>query len=329
MNDFQIIVVDGAFPSSVALSRDLLATASAIAKKAGVATPSWEIYSLDGKQTALQGGFSIETKRLPKARQGNRGIWVIPGLGINDPTTLNARLQRDDAVGLIRRIRTHVAGGGHVAACGSAVFLLRDAGVLSGLHVTTSWWLAPLLAQSTPDCIVKADRLVVSDGSVVTAGGSIAHADLMLYLLRHRFGHELCDSVSRMLLLDGRQTQTGFVIPEILASGDALVARLASRVAAALPNPPSIAQLAQEFCVSERTLARHVRAVTGRNTTGLVQSVKLHRARTLLERSRMSIEQIATAVGYQDATALRRLMRKTVGVSPSHFRSASGVAEPA
>jgi len=52
-----------------------------------------------------------------------------------------------------------------------------------------------------------------------------------------------------------------------------------------------------------------------------VQSVRLNRARMLIERSRLTIEQVAAQVGYEDATALRRLMRKSTGASPSRFRS--------
>ncbi|HEX5514923.1 MAG TPA: helix-turn-helix domain-containing protein, partial [Gammaproteobacteria bacterium] len=77
---------------------------------------------------------------------------------------------------------------------------------------------------------------------------------------------------------------------------------------------------------SERTLARHVRKATGKSTLALVQSVKLRRARALLETSRMTIEQVAEAVGYQDSTALRRLMKKVTGANPSRYRPA--VAPP-
>jgi transcriptional regulator GlxA family with amidase domain len=35
----------------------------------------------------------------------------------------------------------------------------------------------------------------------------------------------------------------------------------------------------------------------------------------------MNIEQVAAAVGYDDATALRRLMRKLAGANPSRFRA--------
>jgi transcriptional regulator GlxA family with amidase domain len=36
----------------------------------------------------------------------------------------------------------------------------------------------------------------------------------------------------------------------------------------------------------------------------------------------MSVDQVATAVGYQDATALRRMTRRTLGVTPSALRQA-------
>lgn len=320
MRDFQILVAEDAFASSVAMTHDILATATALASRVDSPTPSWATYSLDGGPVRLQGGFSVETKRLPRTRSATGSVLVLPGLGFATRKDLLRRLERDDAKRLAQRIAAHVDAGGEVAASCSAVFLLQAAGLLSGRRATTFWLLAPVLAQLQPDCQVDADRMVVADGPITTAGASFAHSDLMLHLLRQRFGAKLCDPVSRMLLLDGRQAQSAFVIPEMFASGDALVARLAARIEAALPNPPSVSQLASEFCVSERTLARHLRVATGRSTSWLVQSVRLRRARNLLENTRMSIDQVATEVGYQDATALRRLMRKVAGANPSHFR---------
>jgi transcriptional regulator GlxA family with amidase domain len=124
------------------------------------------------------------------------------------------------------------------------------------------------------------------------------------------------------LLIDGRQAQAPFIIPEAFSSGDELIARLAARVEAALPNLPKIGELAQEFCMSERTLARHVKRATGASTLALLQSIRIRRARALLESSRMTVEQVAAAVGYQDATALRRLMQRIAGANPSRFRPA-------
>jgi transcriptional regulator GlxA family with amidase domain len=82
-----------------------------------------------------------------------------------------------------------------------------------------------------------------------------------------------------------------------------------------------VAQLADELAMSSRTLARHVRAATGRGPLALVQGVRLNRARHLIESSRLTIAQVAERVGYEDATALRRLMRKAAGAAPSRFRA--------
>lgn len=145
----------------------------------------------------------------------------------------------------------------------------------------------------------------------------------MLHLLRTRFGVALAEAVGRILLIDGRHAQSPFVVPAMLANGNALVARLVARIEAGLPHPPSVQARADEFAMSQRTLSRHVRDATGRSTLALVQSVRLNRARMLIESSRLSIGSVAAAVGYEDATALRRLMRRTSGATPSQYRAAS------
>jgi len=275
---------------------------------------------MQGGPVRLQAGMSLETARLPVRARDDRSTWVVPGLGLNTPGEIRRCLDSDDAAKAIAGLVRHAKAGGQVAASCSAVFLLNAAGLLQGRRATTSWWYAALLKQMAPGCTVDVDRMVCSDGPVVTAGAAFAQTDLMLHLLRERCGSALTDLVSRMLLIDGRQAQAPFIVPEVLANGNDLVARLAARVESALPDPPAVSALAREFCMSERTLSRHIQKVTGRSTQALVQSVRLRRARALLESSRMTVEQVASAVGYQDATALRRLMKKMAGANPSRYR---------
>lgn len=320
MHDFTVLVLPGAFASSVAVTLDILGTARAAAARAGAAAPRWRLCSVRGGTVPLRNGLALETARLPARPRGDRSVWVVPGLGFDTAAQVRDGLAGDDAVAAAAALARHARAGGQAAASCSAVFLLHAAGLLEGRRATTSWWHAALLARMAPGCTVDADRMVCADGPVVTAGAAFAQTDLMLHLLRERCGSALTDLVSRLLLIDGRQAQAPFVVPELLASGNALVARLAARVEAALPAPPSVRGLAREFCMSERTLARHVRKATGRSTRALLQGVRLQRARALLESSRMTVEQVAAAVGYQDATALRRLMKKAAGANPSRYR---------
>ncbi|MBI5255932.1 MAG: helix-turn-helix domain-containing protein [Burkholderiales bacterium] len=321
MFDFTVLLLPGAYASSVAVTLDMLAAATRLAPRLDLPTPRWRVLGVGGVPVALGGGLAAQARALPRTVRDDGAIWVVPGLGLESAGHARERLLQPDAQAAARALRTHAARGGTVAASCSAVFLLQAAGLLAGRRVTTSWWLAARLRELEPGCTVDANRMVCADGPVVTAGAAFAQTDLMLHLLRARFGAPLAKAVSRVLLVDGREAQAPFVVPELLADGDELVARVIERVTQAMPTPPSIAELARGFGMSERTLARHIRARTGQSTGALVQSVRLNRARMLLESSRLSVEQVAEQVGYGDATALWRLMRRVAGVTPRRLRA--------
>ncbi|MDI1269396.1 MAG: helix-turn-helix domain-containing protein [Polaromonas sp.] len=324
MTDFTIVVLPGTFAASVAATLDILRAASVLAPRLKMASPTWRVLSASGGAVPLSAGMHLETKALPKRHHLDMATWIVPGLGIDDADALAAGLAREDARRVIQAVAAHAARGGRVAASCSAVFLLQAAGLLSGRRVTTSWWLATELRKLEPSCIVDSDRMVCTDGLLNTAGAAFAQTDLMLHLLRVQFGVALADAVGRVLLIDGRQAQTPFMVPAMLSNGNELITRLVMRIESALPNPPSVETLAREFAMSQRTLSRRVREATGKSTMALVHCVRMNRARMLIESSKMTIEAVAEQVGYEGATALRRLMRKVAGANPSHYR-ASGL----
>ncbi len=322
MRDFSILVLPGAYASSVAITRDMLQAAAAMAPRLNLPQPTWRVVSPDGGTVALGGGLSVESVRMPARVAADTSTWIVPGLGVDSPADVVRRLSREDFGRAIARLRRHADHGGQVAASCSAVFLLQAAGLLRGRRATTSWWLASELRRLEPDCAVDADRMVVSDGPVTTAGAALGQSDLMLHLIGRRFSPALADAVGKVLLIDGRQAQSRFVVPTMLANGNELIRRLTQFIESALPRPPTVDALAEAFAMSPRTLSRQVRAATGQNPLALIQSVRLSRARMLIENSRMSIDRVAEQVGYSDATALRRLMRQAAGANPSAFRGA-------
>ncbi len=325
MQDFTILVLEGSHSSSTAVTLDLVATAARLAPIHRLDPPTWRVCSVKGGTIELQGGMSIRTERLSERTALAASGWIVPGLGLDKLPAIQQRLQKQDAIAVISALRKHARAGGTVAASCSSVFLLQAAGLLKEKQVTTTWWLAPALQRIEPDCKVDANRMVCDDDKVITAGAAFAQTDLMLHLIRKLWGTALADAVSRVLLLDAREVQAPFIVPEAFSSGDGLVGRLAARIDSALPIIPKIGELAQEFFMSERTLSRHVKKATGKSTLALVQSVRQRRARALLASSRMTVEQVAAEVGYQDATALRRLLQRVAGANPSRFRTSNRV----
>ncbi|MCP3144544.1 GlxA family transcriptional regulator [Pyxidicoccus xibeiensis] len=315
---FTLIVPEGAFATGVTATLDMLQAARTL----GAKSLHFEVCSVDGGAVRLSSHVSIETSRLRMMAREDRTTWVIPGLGTTHAAAVRARLARPDATRLSKAIARHVSRGGRVAASCSSVFLLQQAGVLPHRRATTTWWLGGLLAEMERRCTVDTNAMVCADGPVITAGAAFAQTDLMLHLLRERCGARLVDLLARTLLLDGRQAQAKFVAPELLANGDALIARITSELEARFPSPPGVAELASKLGMTERTLSRHVRRATGRSPLALVHSVKVRRAQALLHSTRLSVDDVAAEVGYQDAGTLRRLLKKLGGGSPRALRSA-------
>lgn len=319
MYDFTILVLPGCFASGVGAALDILASARGLAHEAGCAAVRWRICSTQ-KTVTLSNGMMIAAVPLPKRPRPDGSIWVVPGLANEDVAALLERIESTDAVQATRALRIQAKAGGTIATSCSAAFLLHKAGLLAGRRATTTWWLGGLLQKLEPQCAVDVKQMVITDGNIVTSGAAFACIDLMLHLLRTRFNPALADAVSRAMVIDGRQSQAPYIVPAVLASANTLASRLVDRFEAGLPHPPGIADLAAEFCMSTRTLSRRIKEATGGSVSALLQTVRINRARMLLQTSKLSVEQVAGQVGYADATALRRLLRKATQSTPKQFR---------
>lgn len=321
MFDFTIIVLKGQYPTGISITQDMLAAAELFAARSGALKPRWRLCSLDGGVVQLQGGLSIDTSPLPAEMNGDKSTWIMSGLGLNNAQDVHRRLKDDDILRLAKLLKSHIDAGGKVAAACSAVFALHAAGLLHNKRATTTWWLAPLLQNLEPSCRVDADRMVCADGPVITSGAAFAQTDLMVHLLREKCGNELVSSVTRLLMIESRVTQqASFIIPEFYASGDELLSRIIEKIEQSIPNVPRVEKLAAELCMTERTLLRHIQRTTGKSTSALIQSIRFRRARTMLETSRLTVGQVAEAVGYGDATALRKMIKKITGANPRRAR---------
>jgi AraC-like DNA-binding protein len=82
----------------------------------------------------------------------------------------------------------------------------------------------------------------------------------------------------------------------------------------------SIAELAAACGVSPRTFSRHLQRVTAMTPTAFVQTLRVTEAIRLLRTRGLTADEIAARVGYADATALRRAMRKRTGRTLDSFR---------
>ncbi|WP_111497097.1 MULTISPECIES: AraC family transcriptional regulator [Marinobacter] len=97
-------------------------------------------------------------------------------------------------------------------------------------------------------------------------------------------------------------------------------ARVRRVIETSQPFPPKLGRVAGTLFVSERTLKRRLQEESV-SFQQLVDQVRLERARELLQNTRMSLSQIADALGYADAANFTRAFKRWTGMSPSAYRS--------
>ncbi len=80
---------------------------------------------------------------------------------------------------------------------------------------------------------------------------------------------------------------------------------------------PTVASLAREAGMSVPTFHRHFKAVTAASPQRYVQTIRLHKARSLMANQHLGVAAAGAQVGYESASQFSREFRHLFGCSPS------------
>jgi transcriptional regulator GlxA family with amidase domain len=223
---------------------------------------------------------------------------------------------------ILAALRAASDRGAQLLTVCSGAFVLGAAGLLDGVRCTTHWRYAADFSARFPDAKVDPDVLFVDDLNIITSAGTAAGIDACLHLVRRELGSAVATRIARRMVVppqrDGGQRQYVDVpVPE--SSGESLQPVLDWMVDN-LTIEHTVPALARRAQMSERTFARRFVAETGTTPLKWVTTQRVLRARTLLEQTRMGIEQIAAESGFGTAALLRHHFRRVVGVPPQDYR---------
>ncbi|RKF21633.1 GlxA family transcriptional regulator [Altericroceibacterium spongiae] len=215
----------------------------------------------------------------------------------------------------------HKEGTVLASVCGGAL-LLGETGLLDGRRVTTHWIYRELMQSRFPEAQPDTDRLTIDDGDIFTAGGVMAWTDLGLQLIAKYLGPTIMMDTARMFLIDppGREQRYYSVFSPNLSHGDKTILKLQHWLQTTGATDIDLPVLCDVSGLEERTLLRRFRKATGHTTTEYAQRLRVARAQEQLQFSKASAEQIGWEVGYQDASAFRRVFRRIVGLTPAEYR---------
>jgi transcriptional regulator GlxA family with amidase domain len=277
-----------------------------------------DIFEYAGSQAETHGSGSFLCS-ITAAPEGIPGVAVLPPALTSSPGSLP-----DEWAPLLCAM--HRAGTVLASVC-SGAFLLAGTGLLNGRRVTTHWSHADGFRQRFPSVTIDTDRLLLDDGDIVTAGGVMAWTDLSLHLVERFGGRALMLHVARQFVLDPPERQQSYYasFKPVTNHADQAVSAAQQLLHEAPHLAHSLASLAEAAALSERSLLRRFKQATGLTPVAYLQNLRVEMARSRLELTRDSFEQISWDAGYSDAAAFRRVFRKIAGLSPSDYRRRFGL----
>ena len=141
-------------------------------------------------------------------------------------------------------------------------------------------------------------------------------------------GSEMCIR-DRYLLIDaGRTEQSVYAMWSLPKShGDAQILRVQHWLEQHFAQSMAIDEVARRFGFGVRNFKRRFKDATGCTPIGYLQTLRLERAKQMLESTRMTLASITYAVGYEDSNSFRRLFQQRVGMLPAAYRKKFLVAQ--
>jgi transcriptional regulator GlxA family with amidase domain len=245
---------------------------------------------------------------------------VVPGIGDRGwppPTRV------------LEALRTAHRRGARVVSVCTGAFVLGAAGLLDGRRATTHWAYADQLSTLCPDTDVDPGVLFVDEGSVCTSAGLAAGIDLCLHLVAKDFGAERAAATARRMVVPPRRQggQAQFIESVRSPAAGPAMGEVLELMERRFAEPWTVAGLAAQGATSERSFARRFRAQTGTTPTQWLISRRVEEARRLLETTHLSIDQIATRVGFGTPLVLRQHFRRVLHTTPTDYRRAFALTE--
>ncbi len=316
-----IMVLDGALMSSIGSPLDALRIAERIAnlrRPADAPRFVTHVFSARG-QTRIRtsNGLMLDGIEAPPEALD---VLLVPGVMADDVSGLCGQVRSfTQEVAYLRR--AHAAGVRIAAAC-SGTLLLAESGLLDGRRATTSWWLAAAFKEQYPKVLLDAERMLVDDQGLTTAGAATAVLNLVIRLIAEFAGDDLAQQVSRMLAFDAeRQSQAPYVSMALLERPRTSMAEKAeSYLRKELGKDISVAGLAEHCGTSERSLLRHFKAHYGTTPLEHIQHLRVERAKAMLEATHLSFEEIVDRCGYRDVSSFRKLFKRDTALTPVDYR---------
>lgn len=279
---------------------------------------SWKIVSQGEAEVCTATGLTLKADMtLDQLKQP--GWLYIPGIVVENEAQMLGFLH--DNQHLTKKLELFYQTGFSLAANCTGTFLLADSGVLDGKSATTSWWMENLFHKRYPRVELDIDNLIIEHDRIICSGTALAYMDLALNLVEKLVGGKYAHLCRKYLLMENsNRTQTPYrhissqqKHPFLQAANLYLLEHLHREL--------RLDEIAKALAVSNRTLNRRFKQLTGDSPVQHIQKLRIERGKYLLETSNLPTGEVMRRVGYRDESSFGMVFKRYTGLTPGQYRS--------
>jgi transcriptional regulator GlxA family with amidase domain len=283
----------------------------------GVKPVRFGCHVVSNKRRLVNGSHGVRfSPELPRRRYD---VMIVPPIWC---TSLEDLEQRASTLQALRPALVQMSRRTMILAstCSGSV-LLAGSGLLFRRRATTCWWLVDWFRRAFPDIDLQPDKLVVKDGDRWTAAAGSAYIHLGLELVSELAGDTAAAATSKLMLVERRRGSQSPFLPQVSCTSDDAHIEQAMRYLEQHSHANvSIRELCRAIDVSHRSLARKFQNALGMSALSYLQSIRIARAKQLLERTLLPFDRIVEQCGYEDISSFRKLFSRHVGMTPKEYR---------
>lgn len=320
MTVISFVLLDDMLATSATLPSEMLLAAKSAAALTGskkiAADLKIRTLSLDGESVLTRSGFRWQPDATIQEVSSNQIIY-IPGLWRNPRPIIKKN------AALIEWLKQESQNGALICAVGTGCCFLAEAGLLNGKAATTHWHYFDQFQKDYPLVDLKRQYFITQAGNLYCAASVNSLADLTVHFIQRLLGKDIANHVERHFSHEIRRAYeaSGFFEQEHSRHPDEHIVQIQIWLQDNYHREIIMAQLAERFGMSTRTLNRRFKTALGISPLDFLQEVRVNVAKDLLKTSNLSISEITEKVGYQDAGFFTSLFKKHLATTPIAYRT--------
>lgn len=217
------------------------------------------------------------------------------------------------------------ARGALVCALNSSKFILGDSGLLNHRECSVCPKIYHGFVARYPLIRTNYSDTVIIDKGVLTTKSLISWLEVTMKIIQYLAGDGAHHYFSQMVLGNQFQPSTDSLHKtKTPKENNRFLSNAEYAILQTQYQSVSVKELAVIMAISERTLSRKIKQLTGKTAKEFIDDTRIEYSCILLKNTNKQVKEIALSLGYSSDSVFRRIFNKRIGMTPVTYRKQEG-----